>query len=48
MDVASERLHVLDGRRGQDAMPEIEDVPRPSASSRQHIVSAGKDALEWP
>ncbi len=38
MHVLREHLHVLDRRRGQDAVPEIEDVTRPAIHARQDVV----------
>ena len=46
MHVARERLDVLDRRRRQDAVAQVEDVARPSAGARQHVVGRGEDAIE--
>ena len=46
MHVARERLDVLDRRHRQDAVAEIEDVSRPSARARQHVVGRREHAIE--
>src|SRR5262245_61999442 len=46
MDVLSERLDVLDRRRGENAMSQIEDVPWLPVRSLQHIVGCGQHAIE--
>ena len=44
--VPRERLDVLDRRRRQDAVAEIEDVAGPSAGAAQHVVGRGEQAIE--
>ena len=46
MDIAREGLDVLDGRGGQDAMAQIEDVSRPSRRAVEDVVGGRHDALE--
>ena len=46
MHVSRERLDVLDRRRGQNAVAQVEDVPRPSAGALEHFVGRGDDAIE--
>ena len=43
--VARERLHVLDRRRRQDAVSEIEDVARAAGGAAQHVARAGEQAI---
>ena len=46
MHVARERLHVLDRRRRQDAVTEVEDVARRVRRARQDFVGRGEHAIE--
>src|SRR5947207_5774794 len=46
MHVSRERLHVLDRRRRQNAVAQIEDVPRASAGLLEDLVGGGDDAIE--
>src|ERR1700682_4905467 len=46
MYVTRKRLHVLDRRRGQDAVAEVEDVAGPAAGAREHVVGGRDDPLE--
>src|SRR5258708_14137685 len=46
MNVARERLNVLERCGREDAVPEVEDVPGPSAGAREHFVGGCEDALE--
>src|SRR5207237_10826813 len=39
-------LDVIERRRGQYSVPEIEDVARTSACAAQHFVSSGEDTLD--
>ena len=48
MDVLREGLDVLERRGRQDAVPQVEDVPRASARAFEHIVGAGENAFERP
>src|SRR3954454_12465595 len=48
MHVPRERLHVLDGGRGQNTVAEIEDVAGSRAGARQDLVGCGKYAIERP
>ena len=46
MHVPGERLHVLDRRRGQNAVAEIEDVPRSSPGTFEDIIGRSENAIE--
>src|ERR1019366_1949587 len=48
MHIPRERLDVLERRRRQNAMAEIENVAVSSARARQHIVGRGEHAIERP
>ncbi len=46
MDVLRQRLHVIDRRRRQNAVTEIEDVPGASVCPFEHVVGAVQHAIE--
>src|ERR1700674_357589 len=45
VDGFDEELKILERRRWQHAMPEIEDVTRPSAGAAEHVTRAVADQL---
>ena len=46
MNVPRERLDVLDRRRRQDAVTEVEDVARPAAGALEHVVGGREHPIE--
>src|SRR5215831_18567138 len=48
MYVSGNGLHVLDRSCRQNAVPEVEDVARPSSRSFEHLVRLCEDAIERP
>src|SRR2546426_11402142 len=48
MNVSRQRLHVLERRRRQNTVTEVEDVAGTSARAREHFVGGGKHPAERP